>query len=92
LQVLDLRGQFNGVLFCDYEEDDIVCKTEPAFYHQLCPFSLCLSHTGLMSLANQAMHQAGVQDTTKCLFVDIDDTFRNVEGVKYVGYIHSLHF
>jgi hypothetical protein len=47
-----------------------------------------------MSLANQAMHQpeAGVQDPAKCLVVDVDDTFENVEGTKCVGYIRSLHF
>ncbi|KAI9512235.1 pyrimidine 5-nucleotidase [Russula earlei] len=37
-----------------------------------------------------AMHQAGVQDPTKCLFVD--DSLSNVEGARRVGWIHSVYF
>ena len=35
------------------------------------------------------MHKAGVQDPTKCLFVD--DTLKNVESAKRVGWIRSVH-
>jgi len=38
----------------------------------------------------QAMDQAGVQDPTKCLFVD--DNISNIEGAKRVGWIRSVHF
>jgi len=36
------------------------------------------------------MDQAGVQDPTKCLFVD--DNISNIEGAKRVGWIRSVHF
>ena len=36
------------------------------------------------------MDQAGVQDPTKCLFVD--DSISNIEGAKRVGWIRSVHF
>jgi pyrimidine and pyridine-specific 5'-nucleotidase len=36
------------------------------------------------------MGQAGAQDPTKCLFVD--DSIRNIEGAKRVGWIRSVHF
>jgi len=36
------------------------------------------------------MGKAGVQDPTKCLFVD--DSLSNIEGAKRVGWIRSVHF
>ncbi len=36
------------------------------------------------------MQRAGVQDPSKCLFVD--DSFSNVEGAKRVGWIRCVHF
>ena len=36
------------------------------------------------------MNQAGVQDPTKCLFVD--DNLTNVESAKRIGWIRSVHF
>ena len=36
------------------------------------------------------MGQAGVQDPTKCLFVD--DSLSNIEGAKRVGWIRYVHF
>ncbi|KAF8272551.1 pyrimidine 5-nucleotidase [Lactarius quietus] len=71
LQILGLRDQIEGVVFCDYRKEDITCKPEPAFYLQ-------------------AMQQAGVKDPSKCLFVD--DSFRNIEGAKRVGWIRCVHF
>jgi len=38
----------------------------------------------------KAMNQAGVQDPTKCLFVD--DSLGNVEGAKRVGWSRCVHF
>ena len=43
-----------------------------------------------MYLAGQAMHQAGVNDPSKCLFVD--DNFNNVRAARSVGWIRSVHF
>jgi pyrimidine and pyridine-specific 5'-nucleotidase len=43
-----------------------------------------------MTRAGQAMVQAGVQDPTKCLF--IDDSLSNIQGAKRVGWIRSVHF
>jgi len=34
LQILGLRDQIEGVVFCDYRKEDITCKPEPAFYLQ----------------------------------------------------------
>jgi len=35
LEILKLRDQFEGVVYCDYsEKDDIVCKPQSAFYHR----------------------------------------------------------
>jgi len=36
LQILDLRDQIEGVVFCDYGEDteDFSCKPDPGFYHK----------------------------------------------------------
>jgi pyrimidine and pyridine-specific 5'-nucleotidase len=39
---------------------------------------------------SQAMKQAGVQDSAKCLFVD--DSLGNVEGAKRVGWSRSVYF
>jgi pyrimidine and pyridine-specific 5'-nucleotidase len=36
------------------------------------------------------MHQAGVIDPTKCLFVD--DNLSNVKAARSVGWIRSVHF
>jgi|SRR5579863_9317488 len=89
LEILNLRDQFEGVLFCDFKEDNLVCKPDPVFYSRVRLF-FHLSHIGLKSLASQAMQRAGVQDPAKCLFVD--DTLRNVEGAKRVGWHRSVHF
>ena len=35
LQILGLRDQMEGVVFCDYRKEDITCKPEPAFYLQV---------------------------------------------------------
>jgi len=32
LEILNLRDQIEGVVFCDYQEEDFLCKPEPAFY------------------------------------------------------------
>jgi len=42
------------------------------------------------SFYHKAMVQAGVQDPTKCLFVD--DSLSNIQGAKRVGWIRSVHF
>jgi len=36
LQILELRDQIEGIVFCDYEEENehFTCKPEPAFYHK----------------------------------------------------------
>ncbi|KAN0131427.1 pyrimidine 5-nucleotidase [Lactarius tabidus] len=34
LQILGLRDQMEGVVFCDYRKEDVTCKPEPAFYRQ----------------------------------------------------------
>jgi pyrimidine and pyridine-specific 5'-nucleotidase len=36
------------------------------------------------------MHQAGINDPTKCLFVD--DNLKNVKAATGVGWIRSVHF
>lgn len=36
------------------------------------------------------MHQAGINDPTKCLFVD--DNLSNVKAARGVGWIRSVHF
>jgi len=72
LKILELRDQFEGIVYCDYnEKDDIICKPQPAFYHR-------------------AMHQVGVRDPSKCLFVD--DSLNNVEGARRIGWTRSVHF
>lgn len=92
MQILELRDQIEGVVFCDYEEksEDFICKPESAFYHKVCFFVLCTSCIRLMTLTGQAMDQARVRDPTKCLFVD--DSLANIEGAKRVGWIRSVHF
>ncbi|KAJ7590949.1 pyrimidine 5-nucleotidase [Mycena floridula] len=34
LRILNLHDQIDGLVFCDYEEKDIVAKPDPAFYHK----------------------------------------------------------
>jgi len=36
------------------------------------------------------MHQAGVRDPSKCLFVD--DSLNNIEAARRVGWTRSVHF
>ncbi|KAG6336847.1 hypothetical protein ID866_2243 [Astraeus odoratus] len=33
LTILNLRDQFEGVVFCDYEQPNFTCKPEPEYYH-----------------------------------------------------------
>ncbi len=89
---MELRDQIEGVVFCDYEEksEDFVCKPEPAFYRKVRFFVLYTSCIRLMAFTGQAMDQAGVQDPTRCLFVD--DSLTNVESARHVGWIRSVHF
>ena len=92
LRILELRDQIEGVVFCDYKErdEDFSCKPEPAFYYKVCLLFLHTLYTNLMTPPGQAMNQAGVQDPTKCLFVD--DSLGNVEGAKRVGWNRCVHF
>jgi pyrimidine and pyridine-specific 5'-nucleotidase len=91
LKILKLRDQIEGIVYCDYGEknEELLCKPEPAFYHRVGLF-VPAHYTGLMGLAGQAMHQAGVNDPTKCLFVD--DNLGNVNAARGVGWIRSVHF
>ncbi|KAI0268386.1 pyrimidine 5-nucleotidase [Gloeopeniophorella convolvens] len=34
LKILNLRDQFEEVVFCDYQEEDFTCKPEPGYYFQ----------------------------------------------------------
>jgi pyrimidine and pyridine-specific 5'-nucleotidase len=43
LQILNLRDQIEGVVFCDYQDDDFMCKPEPAFYRRVSSFVLSTS-------------------------------------------------
>jgi pyrimidine and pyridine-specific 5'-nucleotidase len=36
LQALGLWDQFEGVVFCDYNENEMICKPEAAFYRRVC--------------------------------------------------------
>jgi pyrimidine and pyridine-specific 5'-nucleotidase len=90
LEILNLRDQIEGVVFCDYQEEDFLCKPEPAFYSRVCSFVLSMSFTSLTNLTSQAMQQAGVNDFRKCLFVD--DSHGNVVGAKRFGWTRSVHF
>jgi pyrimidine and pyridine-specific 5'-nucleotidase len=90
LEILNLRDQIEGVVFCDYQEEDFLCKPEPAFYSRVCSFVLSMSFISLTNLTSQAMQQAGVNDFRKCLFVD--DSHGNVVGAKRFGWTRSVHF
>jgi hypothetical protein len=37
LKILELRDQIEGIVYCDYDDkdEDLLCKPEPAFYHQV---------------------------------------------------------
>lgn len=35
LRLMDLHDQFEGIVFCDYLEDDLICKPAPASYHRV---------------------------------------------------------
>jgi len=43
LEILKLRDQIEGIVYCDYDEknEDLLCKPEPAFYHR------AMSHAGV---------------------------------------------
>lgn len=57
LQILGLRDQIEGVVFCDYRKEDITCKPEPAFYLQVCstlPSSHYCAHSNEPDVAGNA--------------------------------------
>ena len=35
LRVLNLEDQFEGIVYCDYAEENFVCKPEEEFYHRV---------------------------------------------------------
>lgn len=92
MKILKLRDQIEGIVFCDYADknEDLICKPQPAFYHRVGVFVLCALYTWSNGLAGQAMDKAGVNDPTRCLFVD--DNFGNVKAARSVGWIRSVHF
>ena len=90
LNILNLRDQIEGLVFCDYQEEDFTCKPEAAFYRKVCTLVRGVSYTSLTYLVGQAMQQAGVKDLRKCLFVD--DSRSNVEGAKHFGWTRCVHF
>ena len=50
---MDLHDQIEGIVFCDYDEDDLICKPAPASYHRVgfvLPPLPC-HETGLMCLS-----------------------------------------
>jgi pyrimidine and pyridine-specific 5'-nucleotidase len=90
LNILNLRDQIEGLVFCDYQEEDFTCKPEAAFYRKVCSFVLkCFIHRS-DEPCGQAMQQAGVKDLRKCLFVD--DSRSNVEAAKRFGWTRCVHF
>ena len=42
LRILDLEDQIDGLVYCNYNEPDFVCKPEPEYYRKVCPI---LAHT-----------------------------------------------
>jgi pyrimidine and pyridine-specific 5'-nucleotidase len=76
-------------LHCDYADknEDLICKPQPAFYHRVGVFVLCALYIGLTGLA---MDKAGVNDPTRCLFVD--DNLGNVKAAMSLGWTRSIHF
>lgn len=35
MKILELRDQFEGLIFCDYTNDNFSCKPEPEYYTQV---------------------------------------------------------
>lgn len=50
LKIMELRDQIEGIVFCDYADknEDLICKPQPAFYHRVGAFVLCVPYIGLM--------------------------------------------
>ncbi|KAL4076075.1 pyrimidine 5-nucleotidase [Scleroderma citrinum] len=71
LNILNIRDQIEGLVYCDYEQPNFTCKPEADYYHD-------------------AMRQAGISDTSKCLFVD--DSKQNVISAKRLGWGRCAHF
>ena len=60
LRVMDLHDQIEGIVFCDYGEDDLICKPAPASYHRVgFVFPTPCHETDLMCLPDESGYAAG---------------------------------
>lgn len=90
LRILKLEDLVDGVVYCDYEVKDFVCKPEATFYHAVY-FSLPFSLSGSLKRSpSQAMEKADISDPSKCYFVD--DSRSNVDGARAQGWARCVHF
>ena len=87
LRILHLDDLIDGLVYCDYEAKDISSKPDSIYYKKVRLFySLFIDDTE----SPQAMEKAGVNDPSKCYF--IDDNKRNVEAALNLGWKNSVHF
>ncbi|KAJ6598962.1 pyrimidine 5-nucleotidase [Mycena vulgaris] len=88
LRILNLDDQIDGLIFCDYQQPNFVCKPDAQYYHQALEVksNFCKPTPNFTT----SFETAQVSDPSKCYFVD--DNRINVDAARALGWGHVAHF